>query len=46
MLERDVLACDSKVLSHAQRQAYFDQGYTLCEGLLDGNWLERMRDAY
>ena len=46
MLERDILACDSSVLSAAQRRAYFEQGYVLCEGLLDELWLTRAREAY
>ena len=46
MRPEDVLARDPRVLSQAERGAYFEQGYVLCRGLLDGDWLARMRNAY
>ena len=46
MRTEDVLAHDPRVLSQAEREAYFEQGYVLCRGLLEDHWLARMRDAY
>ena len=46
MRPEHVLAHDPRVLSQAERGAYFEQGYVLCRGLLDGDWLARMRNAY
>ncbi len=46
MRTEDVLAHDPRVLSQAQREIYFEQGYVVCRGLLEDDWLARMRDAY
>jgi ectoine hydroxylase-related dioxygenase (phytanoyl-CoA dioxygenase family) len=36
----------SKVLTHAQREHYFEAGYVVCEGALDSNWLRRVCNAF
>ena len=41
-----VLTHESKVLSRAQREHYFEYGYTVCEGALDKSWLGRVRRAF
>ncbi len=46
MLQQDILAHPPRILSQDQRKRYFDQGFALCKGLLDGDWLKTGRDAY
>ena len=46
MTPEEVLSHPSSVLSQAEREAYFQNGYVLCRGLLNQTWLMRMRDAY
>ena len=41
-----ILAHEPLILSQQQRRAYFDRGYAIAPGILDQNWLERMRRAY
>ena len=46
MTPQEVLSHPPRILSQEQREAYFEQGFVLCKGLLDGQWLTRMQDAY
>ena len=46
MAPEDVLSHPPRVLTQAEREAYFETGYVLCANLLDDDWLNRMRNAY
>jgi len=46
MKSETVLACEPLVLTQQQREFYFDNGYVVAPGFLQGDWLQRMRDAY
>ena len=43
MTPEDVLAHKPVVLSQEQRQLYFDQGFLKIDGLMDDDWLNRLR---
>lgn len=43
MLTEDILAAPPRVLTQEQREFYFGHGYLLLEGLVDADWLERLR---
>lgn len=45
MRTEEVLSHPCRVLTEAQRQAYFDDGAVLVEGAVRGSWLERLRAA-
>ena len=45
MTPEQILAIAPKVLTQAQREQYFDQGYLLVPGAIDETWLERLRTA-
>jgi ectoine hydroxylase-related dioxygenase (phytanoyl-CoA dioxygenase family) len=41
-----ILAEPARVLAQAMREAYFQQGYAIAQGFLQGEWLNRLREAY
>jgi ectoine hydroxylase len=43
MKTEDILATTPTVLSQAQREAYFEDGYLLLESFVSHDWLERLR---
>lgn len=43
MTPEDILAHPPRVLSQAQREAYFADGYIMIEKLISDEWLERLR---
>jgi ectoine hydroxylase-related dioxygenase (phytanoyl-CoA dioxygenase family) len=43
MTPEQVLAIRPKVLSEQQREFYFENGYLLLEGIIESDWLERLR---
>ncbi len=43
MTPDDILTQPARALTQAQREAYFADGYILVEGLIDDDWLERLR---
>jgi ectoine hydroxylase len=43
MTPEEILAHESKVLSQAQREFYFDNGYLLVESIVPAEWVERLR---
>ena len=45
MRAEEVLSHPCRVLTEAQRRAYFDDGAVLVEGAVRGPWLERLRGA-
>jgi len=45
MTPEDVLALEPKVLTQAQRESYFENGYLLLEKILPDEWVERLRQA-
>ena len=45
MLTEEVLAHPTKVLTEAQREAYFEDGFVLVDGVISGEWLARLREA-
>jgi ectoine hydroxylase len=45
MNEEEILALPARVLSQAQRESYFENGYILLEGLIGDDWLSRLRVA-
>ena len=45
MLPEDVLACEPRVLTQAQREFYFENGYLLVPSVISGEWLERLRQV-
>jgi len=45
MTPEDVLAIEPKVLTQAQRESYFENGYLLLEKVLSDEWIERLRQA-
>jgi len=45
MTPEQILALEPKVLSQAQRESYFDDGYLLLEKVIPEAWLERIRKA-
>ncbi|MEQ9638418.1 MAG: phytanoyl-CoA dioxygenase family protein [Alphaproteobacteria bacterium] len=42
MRPEDILAIPARVLTQAQREAYFDDGYLVVESVVDPVWLERL----
>ena len=44
MKPEDILAHPPKVLTSAQRDAYFRSGFLAAEGLIPGEWLRRLRE--
>ena len=45
MLMQDILEHPTRVLSAAQRQRFFDDGFLVLEGLVDEAWLHRLHAA-
>ncbi|MET0509358.1 MAG: hypothetical protein ABWZ78_14455, partial [Burkholderiaceae bacterium] len=45
MTPEQILAIAPKVLTQAQREQYFSDGYLLVPGAIDKPWLERLRTA-
>ncbi len=45
MTPEDVLAQVPRILTQAQRKAYFENGYLLLERVLSDEWIERLRQA-
>ena len=45
MTPEEILAIKPRVLSQAQREFYFNEGYLLLPGVIDPDWLARLRDA-
>lgn len=45
MTPEDVLSQPPKVLTQAQRELYFEQGYLLLERFVSKDWLDRLRTA-
>ena len=45
MTPEDVLAIEPKVLSQAQRESYFQDGFLLLEKVLSDEWIMRLRQA-
>ncbi len=39
----DILACAPRVLTQAQRESYFANGYLLLESFIPADWLDRLR---
>ena len=46
MKAEHILARAPKVLSQAEREAYFEDGYLLLEGFVDSAWHERHRTIF
>ena len=45
MTPDEILAQPARVLSQDQRAFFFDQGYQIAPGLIDGGWLDRLKGA-
>lgn len=45
MSPEDILSRTPRVLTQAQRESYFEEGYLLVESFIEENWLERLRAA-
>jgi ectoine hydroxylase-related dioxygenase (phytanoyl-CoA dioxygenase family) len=45
MTPEQILAIPPKVLTQAQREFYFNEGYLLLERAIDGDWIARLRAA-
>ena len=45
MTPEDVLVLEPKVLTQAQRESYFENGYLLLERVLTDEWIENLRQA-
>jgi ectoine hydroxylase-related dioxygenase (phytanoyl-CoA dioxygenase family) len=45
MTPDEILAIEPVVLTQAQREFYFREGYLLVPGVIDAAWLERLREA-
>lgn len=45
MLMHDILEHPTRILSHAQRRRYFENGFLVLEGVIDGDWLARLHAA-
>ena len=45
MLPEEVLAREPRVLTQAQREFYFENGYLLVPSVISGEWLERLRQV-
>ena len=45
MTPEQVLACPPRVLTQAQREFYFSEGYLLLERILPDEWIQRLRAA-
>ena len=45
MTPEDVLAVERKILTQAQREFYFENGYLLLNKAIPDMWVERLRDA-
>jgi ectoine hydroxylase len=45
MTSVDILAREPRVLSQAQRECYFEQGYLLLEAIVPMEWVERLRSV-
>ena len=39
---QEILQRPAKILTQSQREAYFRDGFVGVEGLIDGDWLERL----
>ena len=44
-MEEDILAQPARVLTQAQREFYFENGYLLLVGVIGDDWLTRLRSA-
>src|SRR5690554_2553859 len=45
MTPEQILAIEPLVLSQAQREFYFREGYLLLPGMIDADWVQRLREA-
>src|SRR5688572_5491032 len=45
MTPEQILAIEPVVLSQAQREFYFSEGYLLLPGVIGPDWLDRLREA-
>ncbi len=45
MTPEQILAIEPRVLTQAQREFYFTEGYLLLPGVIDPDWIGRLRDA-
>ncbi|MEM7565312.1 MAG: phytanoyl-CoA dioxygenase family protein [Pseudomonadota bacterium] len=46
MTPESILSQDALILPQESRESYFENGYVLATGFLQGAWLERMQNAY
>ncbi|MEM7563219.1 MAG: phytanoyl-CoA dioxygenase family protein [Pseudomonadota bacterium] len=46
MTPESILSQEALILPQESRESYFENGYVLAAGFLDGAWLERMQNAY
>ena len=45
MTPEEILAIAPKIMTQSQREAYFKDGFVLLPGLIDSEWLSRLRDV-
>ena len=45
MTPEEILACEPRVLSQAQRECYFEHGYVMVESLISADWLTRLKQT-
>jgi ectoine hydroxylase len=45
MTPEQILAIPARVLTQAQRESYFNEGYILLEKIIGDDWLKKLRDA-
>jgi ectoine hydroxylase len=45
MTPQDILSHPSRILTTAQRQAYFDVGFVTVEGVIPATWMDRLRQT-
>ena len=45
MTPKQILAIEPRVLTQEQREFYFREGYLLLPGVIDAEWIGRLRDA-
>ena len=45
MTPEQILAIPPRVLTQAQRESYFSEGYILLEKIIGDEWIKKLRDA-
>ena len=45
MTPEQILAIPPRVLTQAQRESYFSEGYILLEKIIGDDWIKKLRDA-